>query len=98
MPETLKAFRVFIATPGGLDAERRLFRKTLQEFNEDDAQERGATFIPVGWETTIGGVGRPQDLINEDVERSDFCVVVLWDRWGSPPSREGEGGYSAGTE
>ncbi|HEV7805248.1 MAG TPA: tetratricopeptide repeat protein [Solirubrobacteraceae bacterium] len=93
--ETLKAFRVFIASPSGLDEERRLFRTTLQVFNEDDANERGAAFLPIGWETTIGGVGRPKDLINQDVRRSDYCVVVLWDRWGSAT---GSGEYTAGTE
>jgi hypothetical protein len=41
----------------------------LQAYNEQDAIERGVIFIPVGWEITPGGVGRPQKLINYDVRR-----------------------------
>jgi tetratricopeptide (TPR) repeat protein len=88
--------RVFIASPGGLDDERRRFRQLLLDFNEDDAHARGAAFLPIGWEQTLPGVGRPQELINEDVETSDYMILVLWDRWGSPPSEEGP--YTSGTE
>ena len=55
------------------------------------------TFLPTGWEDTLSGVGRPQSLINEDVQRCDYFVLVLWDRWGTPP-RAGAGPYSSGTE
>ena len=41
-------------------------------------------------------MGRPQELINEDLRRCDFCVVVLRDRWGSPAG--GGSHYSSGTE
>ena len=36
------------------------------------------------------GIGRPQELINEDVKTSDYFVMVLHDRWGSPPGNEGD--------
>jgi hypothetical protein len=42
-------------------------------------------FLPVGWEDTLGGVGRPQSIINEDLKRCDYFVMVLWDWWGTPP-------------
>ncbi|MDQ6807295.1 MAG: tetratricopeptide repeat protein [Actinomycetota bacterium] len=94
--DQLSGFRVFIASPGGLDEERRAFRRTLLEINEDDAFERGIVLIPTGWELTLGGVGRPQDKINADIRRCDYLVLMLWDRWGTPPSDTSE--FSSGTE
>ena len=38
-------------------------------------------------------MGRPQDLINEDVKKCDLFVLLLWRRWGTP-----SGKYSSGTE
>jgi tetratricopeptide (TPR) repeat protein len=95
MPLPLKGLRVFIASPGGLEAERKAFREVLQKYNEDDAHFRGVAFIPMGWEVTVGGVGRPQELINRDLEKCDYCVLVLHDRWGSPT---GSGEFSSGCE
>lgn len=97
MSRDIKAYRVFIASPSGLDAERRRFRATLTEYNEDEAVERGVSFWPNGWQDTLAGVGRPQSLINEDLRRCDYFVLVLCDRWGQPTST-GAGRFTAGTE
>jgi tetratricopeptide (TPR) repeat protein len=94
MPKSLIQYRVFIGSPGGLEEERKLFRRTLEKCTELHAEPRGATFYPVGWEDTISGAGRPQELINEDLNECDYAVFVLHDRWGSPTG----GGYSSGTE
>jgi hypothetical protein len=90
------AYRVFIASPGGLEDERRHFRETINDFNEADALRSGALFIPIGWELTLAGIGRPQELVNDDLKLCDYCIFVLHDRWGSPASRTGP--YSSGTE
>jgi hypothetical protein len=84
MARQLTQYRIFIASPGGLDKERRCFRTTLTKFTNLNAEPRGVVFHPVGWEDTLGGMGRPQDLINEDIKRCDYAVFVLHDRWGSP--------------
>ena len=97
MPKSLTCFRVFIASPGGLSDERKAFREEIDDYNKTDAIERGYYFHPVGWEETLGGVGRPQKFINEDIEKSDFLVLLLWDRWGSPPDISSSG-FSSGTE
>jgi len=98
MAEDIKQYRVFIASPGGLDKEREGFRDTLRDYNEMDAVQRGVLFRPVGWEDTLGGIGRPQSIINDDVRSCDYFVMVLWDRWGSSPDKKGKGKYSSGTE
>jgi hypothetical protein len=97
LPEDITLYRVFIATPGGLEEERRSFAKTLQLYNLEEALPRQASFLPVGCEDTLAGVGRPQTLINADLKRCDYFVMVLWDRWGTPPSGE-DLRYTSGTE
>ena len=96
MPGIVQDIRVFIATPKGLDTERKAFRDLLQEFNELDPQGRKVIFTPIGWEITLGGHGRPQSLINKDLVECDYFILVLWDRWGSPP--DADGNYTSGCE
>ncbi|MCP4245784.1 MAG: tetratricopeptide repeat protein [bacterium] len=98
MPEQITAYRIFIASPGGLIAERNAFREVIAKCNEHDANERGVHFIPVGWEETLGGVGRPQSLINEDVKKCDYFVLLLHERWGSPSDHDPDSEYTSGTE
>lgn len=95
MSEALQGLRVFIASPGGLEDERNRFRATVEEVNRE-ANERQITFIPVGWEYATSGLGRPQEKINAEVERCDYMILVLHDRWGTPPAAEGS--YTSGTE
>lgn len=95
MAKQITSYKVFIASPGGLDSERKEFHDTLLKHNQADALERACMFDPVGWEITLGGVGRPQEKINEELRQCDFFILVLWDRWGSPTgSKEG---HTSGT-
>lgn len=96
MPSQLTNYRVFIASPGGLEPERRIFKDILVAHNDADAIARNCQFQAVGWEITLGGVGRPQGKINEDLRQCDFFVLVLWDRWGSPTGAKE--GFTSGTE
>lgn len=98
MPETITKFRIFIASPSGLDIEREAFRDTVVEHNEIELQGRGLVFTPVGWEITLGGVGRPQALINHELITCDYFILVLWDRWGTPTDTSGEKEFSSGCE
>jgi tetratricopeptide (TPR) repeat protein len=68
----------------------------LEHFNYSDALHRGAVFIPIGWEYTRGGYGRPQSMINSELKQCDYCLVMFWDRWGQPTDTSGL--YTCGTE
>jgi tetratricopeptide (TPR) repeat protein len=93
-----KFYKVFIASPGGLANERKAFRDALNEYNDCDAVHRSAVFLPIGWELTLPGVGRPQALINADIETCDYFLLILWDRWGSPTEPGMKPSYSSGIE
>ena len=97
MASQVTAYRVFIASPRGLATERKDFRRVIESYNDQEAVERGAVFLPVGWEMTLGKVGRPQKTINEDVRRCDYFLMLLWNRWGQPTSAA-PGGFSSGSE
>lgn len=96
MAKDLRGLSVFVASPGGLEAERKQFFEILSKFNANDAHESNLSFIPQGHELAYPGAGRPQGLINDQVRASDYCVVVFWDKWGMPTSNGGP--YSSGTE
>lgn len=88
--------RIFLASPGDLAPDREIVRSGVDAFNQGNMEASGVVFIPLGWEETPVGVGRPQELINEDLDRSDFLFLMLGTRWGSTPGHP-EGKYSSGT-
>lgn len=96
MPTSIASYRIFIASPSGLDEIRREFRKTLDSYNKTEALPVGALFHVVGWEDTAPGIGRPQALINADIETCDRSIFVFRDRWGSTPGLTD--GYTSGCE
>ena len=96
MPRPLTSYRVFIASPGKLEALRHRFRETVAEYNRLEAMPRGVYFEPIGWEATLPGYGRPQKLINDELRTCDYAVFLFRDRWGSPPDKEGC--FSSGCE
>ncbi len=94
MPDTRKVIRAFLASPGDLVEERKAVRDVVLEFNESWADELGYQVELVGWEETVAGFGRPQHLINQDLDRCDLFLGMISKRWGTPPSIEG--GFSSG--
>ncbi len=96
MPLDLSGRVIFLASPSNLSNERALCRGTIREFNETRAQFECVTFLVRAWELLSGGIGRPQDKINPEIDDCDFMILLLGDRWGSPPALDGP--YSSGTE
>jgi tetratricopeptide (TPR) repeat protein len=84
---------VFIASPGDLTEERQRFHKAILEINHLKAAQMNLQLEPLGWEDTLPGKGRPQALINREIEGCDLFVLLLWKRWGTPT-----GTHSSGTE
>lgn len=89
MPESIKIVRVFIGSPSGLEDERRAAREIVHEINQSNSEHWGCQFKLVGWEDTIPGYQRPQSLINIDLDKCQYFIGVLWNRWGTKPDLEG---------
>lgn len=96
MPSTRKIIRAFLASPGDLEEERKAIRNVVDEFNESWADELGYQVELIGWEETVAGFGRPQHLINQDLDRCDLFLGMIWKRWGTPPDCGGD--FSSGFE
>jgi hypothetical protein len=75
---TRREIRVFLASPGDLEAERQIFYELLPQLGS----ALGVEFIPTGYELAPATVGeRPQDLINRAVDACDVFVVAFHRRW-----------------
>lgn len=96
MPLEVSCRLLFLASPGGLTAERERCREVVREYNESRTVLDRVTFHVHAWEDVPGGVGRPQDLINPNLDECDFVILLFGEWWGTPPAHEGE--YSSGTE
>ena len=92
----VRLIRAFIASPGGLRAEREAAHAVAKQVNRAVALELGGRLELIGWEETLSGSGRPQALINADMETCDLFIGAMWTRWGSRPSDQGP--YSSGFE
>jgi len=95
VPHDLSCRLVFLASPGGLGKERAACRRVIADYHATRSLAEGATFYLHAWEDVSGGIGRPQDRINPNLDDCDYLLMLLGDTWGSPP---GGGGYMSGTE
>jgi hypothetical protein len=96
MADTRKIVKVFLASPGDLSDERRAAKIVVDEFNKLWADTLGYHVELVGWEDTVSRYGRPQELINQDLDLCELFIGMMWKKWGTPPSVEGE--YTSGFE
>jgi hypothetical protein len=94
MSETRKIVRAFLASPGDLTDERLAVREAVNEFNDMWAEEFSYQVELIGWEETVSSFGRPQELINQDLDRCDLFIGMMWKKWGTPPSSDGR--YTSG--
>ncbi len=95
MAGTRRFVKVFLASPGDLAEERKVAKEIVDDFNGQLADALGYQVELVGWEDTLPGVGRPQAIINRDLDGCDLFVGILWKRWGTPPGTEP---YTSGFE
>jgi len=91
--QQLKLFRVFIASPSDLGDERRALRDVVEKINAIFSKETEWRIELLGWEDTLPGTGRPQELINADLDKADLFIGCLWQRWGSSSGNDGKTGF-----
>jgi hypothetical protein len=88
-------YKVMIASPSDVSAERSIVREVLSEWNVVNADTRQQVLLPIGWEThSVPEMGdRPQALINKQILKDcDLVVGVFWTRIGTAT-----GEYESGT-
>ena len=88
-------FKVMIASPSDVTAERNIIRDVLSEWNAINAEKNNIVLLPVSWEShSAPEMGdRPQAIINKQILKdSDLLVGVFWTRIGTDT-----GEYISGT-
>ncbi|MGE3988385.1 DUF4062 domain-containing protein [Pseudorhodoplanes sp.] len=96
MADTKKHIRVFLASPGDLQDERIAAKAIVEHVNRMFSDFEGYHVDLVGWEDTLPRYGRAQAVINQDLDTCELFVGMLWERWGTPPSKDGP--YTSGFE
>ncbi|RZJ42814.1 MAG: DUF4062 domain-containing protein, partial [Brevundimonas sp.] len=84
MIKSRKILGVFLASPSDLQTERQYARDCVDEWNEVNAERSGWFVELMGWEDTLPQAGRPQEIINQDVDKCVFFVGMMHRLWGNP--------------
>ena len=89
MSRTRKVLRMFLASPSDVSDERSASESIVGEINRTVAPSLGILLELVRWEDVVPTMGRPQQVILDevDIEASDIFVGILWNRFGSPTGR-----------
>lgn len=84
-----------MGSPGDLAEERQAAKAVVDGVN-GVANHLGYQLELVGWEDTPSKFGRPQATINQELERCDYFLGLMWERWGTPPDISGK--FTSGFE
>lgn len=79
-------YRVLIASPGDVAAERKAIPEVVNSWNATHSEDYGVILMPVMWEThsTPGMGDRPQAILNKQfVTSCDLLVGAFWTRIGT---------------
>lgn len=79
-------YRILIASPSDVTAERKAIPEVISSWNATHAEDYGVVLVPVMWEThsTPEMGDRPQAIINKQIVAScDLLVGAFWTRIGT---------------
>ena len=91
MADSLKRFKVFIASPRDVLEERQIVREVCEELNRDPLFNKDSYLLARGWEDVFPQAGRPQAIINKLVRDCDLFVCVMHKRFGTPTKKAESG-------
>ena len=92
MQTTVRTLKVFLASPGDVKPERAAAEELVDGMNKQ-LRSVGWQIMLYRWEDAAPGFGRPQEIINENVDECAVFVGLLWERWGQQTGK-----YSSGFE
>jgi DNA-binding winged helix-turn-helix (wHTH) protein len=104
MASDTKVYRVVIASPGDVRAEREVVQRVIKQLNRELQDTQVARRLEVyRWEDVPPDSGEPQKIISKKIriEECDIFIAILWRRFGLPPNIQGTDGnsvYRSGTQ
>lgn len=87
-------YKVMIASPSDVGAERSVVREVVGRWNNAHSDSRGIVLMPIGWEThSAPEMGdRPQAILNRQISAEcDLLVGVFWTRIGTATGQYASG-------
>lgn len=84
-------FRIFLASPSGLDEYRRAARERFESIRLAVTSRLGIDFDPVGWEDVPPSFGRPQSVINPKLDECNLLIGILGKQLGTPTGEAASG-------
>lgn len=92
----VEIIKIFLASPGDVQAERTIVRDVLDSINKTLGQEKGIRFEVVSWDTdSVPSYGQDaQAVLNAqigDMTQIDVFVGIMWNRFGSTTPRAESG-------
>jgi len=94
MPDRVDLYRLFIAAPSDVLAERDIVYQLVADWNAINSRFFGLAFEAVTWLThSVPEDGaRAQEILNRElVMTSDALVAIFWTRLGSPTGDSASG-------
>jgi hypothetical protein len=94
MPFPATVYRVMIASPGDVQAERNIVREVVGEWNSVNAATRKVMLLAIGWETDVAPEmgDAPQNIIDKRILKgADLLVGMFWTRLGTPTAAYASG-------
>lgn len=93
MPSSIDLVRIFVASPGDVQAEREELATVIAELNRTIAHQLEARFDLIRWETDArpGFDVDAQAVINSQLPAFDIFVGIFWNRIGTPTGRSASG-------
>ncbi len=105
MAEKIPYIRVFISSPGDVNAERKIALDAIEYFPNRPAYREKVAFRVVAWDkpgagTAMLGTLTPQEAINRGLPKPSDCdivIVIFWSRMGTPFTDTDGKEYLSGT-
>jgi len=90
--EPKQPVRLFVSSPGDVEPERAKVTAVVNQVNRMLGDSLGIVLEAVDWKTrVVPDMGRPLEVINQQVGDYDIFVGILWKRFGTPTGRAESG-------
>ncbi len=89
----MRKLRVFVGCPNDLTHDRDALRDVIDELNRGVANERRIVLEFLTWEHVPPDMGRPEQIILDQIGQSDIFIGLMGRRFGTSTGR-----YDGGTE
>lgn len=91
--DSVKSLSVFVASPGGVDAERNVVEHVASILNMGIAAKARVVVVVHRWERVIGAAGSPQSQLNAIVDDCDIFIGLVHRWWGSDTGNGFDSGF-----